>query len=140
MSSPRGLCDRDRCRAPLKRGKNDRSHFSPPPCTGPCRMRVVPVYASVCVRKRHGEKKKNRERKYAARTQKKTTERQREPVGGFINQGCVEQESPGGARLGRQVSVTLRGRGYSLTLQSSHTTHAHKEPKLPRDEPRFLPL
>lgn len=86
MSSPRGLCDRDRCRAPLKRGKNDRSHFSPPPCTGPCRMRVVPVYASVCVRKRHGEKKKT-ERESMRHGHRKRRRRGRGSPSGFHKSG-----------------------------------------------------
>lgn len=118
MSSPRGLCDRDRCRAPLKRGKNDRSHFSPPPCTGPCRMRVVPVCASVCVRKRRGEKKKKQREKVCGTDTEKDDREAEGARRGFINQGCVEQgeswrSSPGktgvrdaaGPRLPSDASV-----------------------------------
>lgn len=45
---------------------------------------------------------------------------------GLINQACVEQESPGGSCVGRQVSIAFWGRGYGRTHQSSPTT-AHRE-------------
>lgn len=113
MSSPRGLCDRDRCRAPVKRGKMTRAislFFSP----WPFRMSVVGVCEFVCQRERgrvwDGQRKH---------------ERGRGSPWGLINQACIELEGPGGSCVGRQVSIAFWGRGYGQTHQSSHSTHTH---------------
>lgn len=132
MSSPRGLCDRDRCRAPLKRGK----------MTGAisllfCAM-ALQDEGCVCICERESESE------YEAHTHRKNQGEAEGARRGLINQACTEQESPRGSCLGRQVSIALRGRGYGQTHQSSHATHAHKETqaelKLPRNKPHFLPL
>lgn len=107
MSSPRGLGDRDRCRALLKKGGE---------MTGAIsllfRAPALQDEGSVCMCERECQegtqkkKQRKRERQCAALTQKKTTDRHREPVGSLINQGCTRQETPGGAHQGRQVSMT----------------------------------
>lgn len=135
MSSPRGLCDRDRCRAPLKRGK----------MTGAISLlfsaMALQDEGCVCICERESESE--RDRVWGTHTQKCEGEAEGARWG-LINQACIEQESPRGSCLGRQVSIALWSRGYGQTHQSSHTTHAHKETqaelKLPRNKPHFLPL
>jgi len=125
MSSPQGQCDRERCRAPVKRGK----------MTGAISLflslrlfsvRVVCVRVCVCVS----------ESEYEADRKSKTGS-----PWGLVNQACIEQESPGGSCVRRQVSVAFWGRGYGQAHQSSPTIHTHPHRlKVPRNKTNFLLL
>ena len=116
MSSPRGLCDRDRCRAPVKRGKMTGAislFFS----LWPFRLRVFCIYVEyVCQRVR--ERKRE-----SMRQTEKARQREREPLGS--NKSGLHWT--GGSCVGRQVSIAFRGRGYGRTHQSSltHNTRTH---------------
>lgn len=130
MSSPRGLCDRDCYRAPVKRGKMTGAIsllFS----LWPFRMRVV--YVSVCQRVRESKRERQTE---------KAGERQREPLGSNksglhwtggswrILRGKTGVHSILGQRLWSGASVISR----------NTYTETQAELKLPRDKTHFLLL
>lgn len=134
MSSPRGLCDRDRWRARVKRGKMTGAislSFS----LWPFRMMMMSMCVSACLKERVRKRRESKEQK-----------RERGSPWGLINQACIVQEAPGGSCVGRQVSIVFWGRGYSQMYQSLHTTHTHTGAhtgaglKLTRDKTHFLLL
>lgn len=53
--------------------------------------------------------------------------KRRESPWGPVNQGGVEQESPGGFCAGRQVSTVFNARGHGQTHQSNRGAHAQRQ-------------